>query len=308
MGAEDMRDAKRRRYSREPDLEVVVEGHVFRISAYVLMAASDVFAGMLESGMRESKEGQIVLDGKRKEDFSIVMQHLSLSGGAAPPEITEETVQVLLAWADEYQMDGLKERCERFLLSRDFHKPKVVQDGLTSAIRYNLESLRDRCVTSIADSIFVHRGALIEYLHDASVMSVLLPKVYQAVGLQLPEQLADPGKLTVEVLWPLVIRAVEAMYGWRGLEENQAYRKRVRSLETTVTDVLPEAVAYWSCDPDPEGMTLKEVKAAVMPHPKKLDTEEVRDLLNRLCGAGVVEVEDRKYRLGFLQTSWDPEE
>merc|ERR1719287_107665 len=91
--------AKRRRYSREPDLDVEVEGEIFKVSACVLMLASDVFAQMLECGLRESQEGRIVLPGKSKEEFREVLTHLTPRGGAAPPPIKAEHVPFLLRWA-----------------------------------------------------------------------------------------------------------------------------------------------------------------------------------------------------------------
>ena len=53
---------KKRRYSRERDLEVVVEGEVFRAHSHDLMVASDVFATTLQANWCESEQGRISLE------------------------------------------------------------------------------------------------------------------------------------------------------------------------------------------------------------------------------------------------------
>ena len=72
--AEEAPPPKRRRYSREPDLDVEVDGEVFHVGAHVLMMTSDVFARMLETEMREVNEGRVVLPGTHKDEFRALLQ------------------------------------------------------------------------------------------------------------------------------------------------------------------------------------------------------------------------------------------
>jgi hypothetical protein len=60
------RKRARRQYSLEPDLEVIIDGEAFPVQSVILMSASPVFRRMLESGMAESLEGKIHLQGKDK--------------------------------------------------------------------------------------------------------------------------------------------------------------------------------------------------------------------------------------------------
>ena len=74
----EMPAAERPRYSEvlEPDLEIEVEGEVFRMHSFVLMYQSPVFATMLKAGMRENQEGRIKLEGKKKVEFAEFLRQL----------------------------------------------------------------------------------------------------------------------------------------------------------------------------------------------------------------------------------------
>ncbi|KAI8511326.1 protein polyubiquitination [Branchiostoma belcheri] len=60
----------------DPDLEVKVQDSVFHVHKTVLMETSDYFRAMLKSGMRESRENSVQLQGFTTEAFQIVLDFL----------------------------------------------------------------------------------------------------------------------------------------------------------------------------------------------------------------------------------------
>ena len=70
-------DVKRRRFSVEPDITVLVEGDVFRLHSQPLMMKSSVFRRMLESQMSEAADRNIRLDGKLEYEFVQVLPFFS---------------------------------------------------------------------------------------------------------------------------------------------------------------------------------------------------------------------------------------
>eukprot|EP00928_Gymnodinium_smaydae_P036802 TRINITY_DN25673_c0_g1_i1.p1 TRINITY_DN25673_c0_g1~~TRINITY_DN25673_c0_g1_i1.p1 ORF type:complete len:293 (+),score=51.95 TRINITY_DN25673_c0_g1_i1:105-983(+) len=194
-----------RRYSLDPDLAVEVEGETFWLHAHTLMAASPVFHQMLVSGMSESLDGRIVLPGKLKEEFRQVLGHLDTLGGREPPAVTAESSLTLLRWADEYQMEVLKCRVEQFYLTTQEKDLKA----LKLAVDYRMEALQHDCVAAISRDVIGNRQALQEYADHIPVMELLWPAIFKAAGLPEPEGRIE-GQPTIQMLWPLISRAVEA--------------------------------------------------------------------------------------------------
>ncbi|KAI8520020.1 protein polyubiquitination [Branchiostoma belcheri] len=60
----------------DPDLQVKVQDCTFHVHKTVLMETSDYFRAMLESGMRESRENSVQLQGFAAEAFQIVLDFL----------------------------------------------------------------------------------------------------------------------------------------------------------------------------------------------------------------------------------------
>lgn len=262
---EEVNLAKKRRYSREPDLEVIVEDETFHVHSRDLMFHSDVFAGMLESGMKEDEQGRIWLPGKSKDEFRLVLQHLfpSRDPGDLPP-IEWNHVRVLLQWADEYQIEGLTARCEQYLLNqvpvshtRSFvamqksHIMECYQLGVT----YRLSKLQAKCAGEIGSLAFEYRYELKQLSGNDAFVKEILPKVYEEVGLSMPE-FAPSEKINVEHLWPLVIRALEAMHHWGTLEVNQMFVSHCRSM----IDVVFKTLSDGGRPPLQEGLTMTEIQ------------------------------------------------
>jgi hypothetical protein len=80
----------------------------------ILSARSPVFAAMFHHDMQESKTGQIAIDEIERNVFYQLL-HFIYSGRTSVP-LTETTAQQLLAAANKYNIEDLKNECARFLL------------------------------------------------------------------------------------------------------------------------------------------------------------------------------------------------
>lgn len=287
---------KRIRYSREADLDVVVEDETFRMCSFVLISASDVFAQMLESGMRESEEGRIRLEGKSKTEFQELRLHLDLRRGAAPPGVTDQNVQMLLRWADEYQIDGLTQRCEKFLLDKFgdiFRKPDPV-DTLRLAVEYRMQALQKKCSNVIAGDVYKYREALPQFSEEPTVMSIALPSLFKAAGLQPSGRLGEATPMPKEY-WPLVLRALEAMYGWSDFEEKEAYVAHKQAMEKELLEFIPKKLDIRG--PIPIGVDSHELRKQFG---YRFGEDLLHAVLDRLCKKGSV----RKHASGRYWRDW----
>lgn len=223
-------DPKKRRFSHEPDLKVAVEDDIFHVHSWDLISASDVFAQMLESDMRECEEGQITLPGKSKEDFRVLLSHLRPVRAAAFPDITDENVLMLLQWADEYQIEGLIARCETLLMNSLPHRcgeKEMVTQRMNLAMEYSLEKLRGKCEELIRQNLFDYRKELVHFVSNASLMKKALPALFKAAGLPDASDDYQFDVLEVHYVWPLVIRAIEAMKEWKNIKDMQVLGEHI---------------------------------------------------------------------------------
>ena len=102
-------------------------------------------------------------------------------------------------------MNGLRERCEAFLLKQPASDP----EALKFATKYHLEGRRKQCITAFAQSfnLYKHRKRLLEFKDDSAVVNEIVPALYQAVWMEGPREV--PEDLTLETVWPIVSRALE---------------------------------------------------------------------------------------------------
>ncbi|XP_035680545.1 kelch-like protein 26 [Branchiostoma floridae] len=84
----------------DPDLQVKVQDCTFHVHKTVLMETSDYFRAMLESGMRESRENSVQLQGFTAEAFQIVLDFLYES----KPIKMDDKIHVVLEMAQFLQM------------------------------------------------------------------------------------------------------------------------------------------------------------------------------------------------------------
>lgn len=166
---------------------------------------------MLAVGWREEAEARIVLESKRRDEFMLVLRHIDTIGGRTPPEINASSVDVLLRWADEYQIEALRDRCEAFLQE---NSPADL-DGLCRALRYGLSGWRERCLEALAEDMPRYKADLRTYVSDPSVMEALWPVLHAAAGL-VPRDAATYGfdeaasDGSLHAVWPFVEAAIEA--------------------------------------------------------------------------------------------------
>lgn len=257
---DELHPKKRLRYSREPDLDVEIDGETINICSYVLIMASDVFAQMLEAGMRESEEGKIRLEGKSKEEFKELLTHLDVRRGAAPPPVNNQNVEMLLRWADEYQIDGLTERCESFLLgpqSYEWMQPDKIVPTLKLAAEFRLDRLQQKCALGIAKDIHRHRHDVPQFFSQPAIMECLYPALFAAAGLPRPDPLsggeAGPG---VQDLWPLACKAIEVMHAWQDSKELEFFAMNAKNIREEILKVIPLALR-------PEDMNTEKIKKRV---------------------------------------------
>jgi len=224
---------KRVRFSREPDLEVELEGEVVQVCAHVLMFASDVFAKMLESDMSESMCARISLVGKTKKEFEHLLKHIDQRGGAELPAINRQNVKMLLQLADEYQITGVRSRCRRYLLDglklsvesqsqqrnsslaarclRASHRASDRERVATTfalACTFGLHEVRTAAWAQMQVNIQDYASTVAPYINDPIVVASMVPELRKALKLPAEATKDMPNnKSSADMLWPLLAHA-----------------------------------------------------------------------------------------------------
>lgn len=179
--------AKRQRFSFT-DLELeVADGEIIQVHSYVLMSASEVFAKMLQSEMKESQTGRILLKHKTRAQIEEVLKHLD-PRGAAPPEVTEQNVAELLQFADEFQVTGLRNRCVSCLEAWAKTSPGEV---LLLSSEHNITELTRSCTLQVLEEMAQEGsdavktgsmfGALLRSEDDATARTTLYHRFLQTM-------------------------------------------------------------------------------------------------------------------------------
>ncbi|CAH1775976.1 unnamed protein product [Owenia fusiformis] len=120
---------------------VMDDGKQVYASKAVLTIASPVFEAMFNSDFKEKEASQIPLPGKMSKDIVALVEVINPN---TLGDITESTVEPLLEFAREYQMEHLTRKCEKFLLgcSASFQ-------NLYLADEYNLIEEREKNMKSV---------------------------------------------------------------------------------------------------------------------------------------------------------------
>ncbi|XP_046329019.2 BTB and MATH domain-containing protein 38-like isoform X2 [Haliotis rufescens] len=132
--------------SDKTDVALVVEGRRLHVNKGALSAASDVFHRMFKGDFKEKQESEVPLPGKTYDD--IVDLLLCIYPSELRP-VTKVTVDRLLELADEYQIVGLKRRCEEFLLTLCGDKPlfqREVLHALYLADKHSMPTLLNAAI------------------------------------------------------------------------------------------------------------------------------------------------------------------
>jgi len=151
------------------DVEVVIEGSTVRVHSAVLALASPVFAALLRSHMREGLTKVLELPGKSKEEFEIFLAFLR---PASRRRVTEDNVDILLPWFDEYQVETLKAECEDMLLGMPCSVSRLLQ-----AKSVNLQRQYQRCLDEFPPANFI--AGFAELTAEPEIVRDLLPYVQE---------------------------------------------------------------------------------------------------------------------------------
>jgi len=122
------------------DVVLVVEEERLHVHRAVLALWSPVFERMFTSEFQEKDNSEIPLPGKNSCEVKELL--LMIYPSTAEKQITEENCYFLVKLAHEYQMDGLVQKCEDFMVDKLKSKPNGAIADLVFAQTYKLEKLR----------------------------------------------------------------------------------------------------------------------------------------------------------------------
>ena len=97
-----------------------------RTHASVLTLASPVFRKMLSQEMKEKQTNEIKLPGKCPEEFKVLLEFLQPATGRLQ-KISDENVDLLLRWCDEYCIQSLHGECIEYIKVEPPSVQRVVQ-------------------------------------------------------------------------------------------------------------------------------------------------------------------------------------
>jgi len=158
------------------DVIIRCDDKVYDCHKNILASRSQVFKTMLESNMKEKMTGDIEIKNMDQEVLKDLLKYI-YSGVA--PNIEEHTLE-LLAAADQYQIEKLKELCEmklctrldttnciEFLILGDLHHSKALK---TAALEYLSKNMHKMNSSEWTQSLIAHPALM------AEVMVKIVPK------------------------------------------------------------------------------------------------------------------------------------
>ncbi len=211
----------------DPDLKIIVDDGELDVHSLLLQLASPVFASMLNSEMQEGMANSINLPGKTKGELEMFYKSLQVS---TEETLTPEIATCLVKWADEYQIENLKAKCEQFLLSQP-----VNAQGLQLAVKYGLSKRTGQCLNQFKQDLVKHVDDIVVLTgrEGEEHMKELWPLLMGKAGLELPL----PDMEHLPVIWPFLSAAVK---GKAGSEQLAMMQRDIRWLET-----LKNSVKNW---------------------------------------------------------------
>eukprot|EP00438_Fugacium_kawagutii_P007542 Skav228225 [mRNA] locus=scaffold43:336940:337695:- [translate_table: standard] len=198
-----------------PDLKIVVDDGELEVHSVILELASPVFASMLGSTFVEGLSGgSIQLPGKCKSELESFYKALQL---CTMEVLTVASAVFLSKWADEYQVDALRTKCEDYLIASQ----PIDGPALQHAVKYRLSRRTHQCLN-------VMKGNIPQYVSDLHVLAsreceehlkVFWPLILKAADLPLTE---IPAAEHLTSMWPFVARAVKLQVKASRLERLEA--------------------------------------------------------------------------------------
>ena len=136
-------------------MEIDCGGKVFPCHKLVLSARSPVFKAMFESKMKESVSGKVTIEDIKPEIMN-EMLHFIYTSRIAKKNIMVEFAIELLAAADKYQLEALKDTCQdkirsvldaenaiEFLILGEMYQANKLKDTAMMEVVYNMPEIAD---------------------------------------------------------------------------------------------------------------------------------------------------------------------
>ena len=130
-----------------PPVTFIVDGRPIYAHKAILAAQCDQFQAMFSSGMRESREAEIPIQGDWSHNAFLAMLEFLYTGSVAPSVFDAPLALDLVGLADHFTLDGLKRLCENNLVHH-IDSENVCQ-LLSTAHRYSARDLKKVCLTYI---------------------------------------------------------------------------------------------------------------------------------------------------------------
>ncbi|CAH3168101.1 unnamed protein product [Porites lobata] len=137
---------------KSSDVVLVVEGEKLHVHRAVLTLCSPVFETMFTSEFQEKEKKEISLPHKKVKEVKELLQVIYPTIERKPPdEIKEENCHYLLSLAHEYQMAGITQRCENFIVKtmKESFSTKKDPDNIAELVfaqTYNLKKLKQASI------------------------------------------------------------------------------------------------------------------------------------------------------------------
>ena len=159
------------------DVAFVISDKKLYASRVVLALASPVFEAMFGSDFSEKYQGEIELPGKHFEHFHEFLRCLYPN---VKKQITINNVFKVLPLADEYQVQIVKKKCEKFLqkyvMGNEISTPKLLA-CLAQISIHNLESVKDACMERLLEKNPMEVLAITDSPVPDDIMAMVLRRV-----------------------------------------------------------------------------------------------------------------------------------
>lgn len=165
------------------DVKFVVDGKTIYANKTMLMARSSVFLAMFKHQMKESKENAIQITDIK---YNVLLETLRFIYAGKVNEI-EKFSKELLATADKYNLDGLKELCTEHLCAN--MSVEDILEFLNLADLHNVQELKETSIQFIIDNgktvanrpefdsiVYLHKGIFLEVVRTVLSQEKIKPK------------------------------------------------------------------------------------------------------------------------------------
>lgn len=180
--------------NEERSFVLIVEGQKLFVSKETLAIYSPVFKKMFYGNFKESEENFVKLPEKKLPDVVELLE--CLLPYPSKSEITHENVNLMLQFADEYDICDLRNRCEKYLLhAADKFNSTNESEILTMlhlASKFRLNSLLKICIkqtASLPSNVFKEQRANFPVAVAAAVFEAKLHR-FEALSHELSRK--DP--------------------------------------------------------------------------------------------------------------------